>query len=457
VPETTGAGAATPLDERVRTRRWLAVAIAAGLALRLAFGLGYWVDKPLTLDEQEYLLLARNLARGHGFAYPAVSGDAEVRIHFERPPVYPAVIAATLLATGHPWATAKGNPTDPVPMPRSSSEVPRAVIAVQACLGAFGVWMASLIASRVAGRRAGVLAAWLAAVHPALVWSSGYVLNEALYSMLALVVAWLLMRSSAGPQLDRRGPKRPRLARVGLALLAGAVAGAAVLTKEGMLLFLPLAALWLLARREVTLAMALTLGVAVVLLPWVARNHAVHGRFVLTAAHGGVTFWTGNNPLARGEGDLAANPDMKRARNALEAGHPGLTAQEMDGVYYREALAFIRTRPLEWLALEAKKLFFTVVPIGPSYLLHSQRYRLGSWIPYGLLVPFAIGGVIRLGRRASVLWPVLLMAASVVLMNLVFFPQERFRIPILDPTLIICAACCAAPRPTRDPAGTVAR
>ncbi len=128
--------------------------------------------------------------------------------------------------------------------------------------------------------------------------------------------------------------------------------------------------------------MALAVGVAVVLLPWVARNHAVHGRFVLTAAHGGVTFWTGNNPLARGEGDLAANPDMKRARNALEAGHPGLTAQEMDGVYYREAFAFIGTRRWSGSRSRAKKLFYTVVPIGPSYLLHSRRYRLGSWIPY---------------------------------------------------------------------------
>ena len=43
--------------------RWLAAAILLGLALRLAFGLGYWIDKPLTLDEQEYLLLAHNVAR----------------------------------------------------------------------------------------------------------------------------------------------------------------------------------------------------------------------------------------------------------------------------------------------------------------------------------------------------------------------------------------------------------
>ena len=443
MPETTGAGLDVALPAHGRSRRWLAVAVLAGLALRLAFGLGYWVDKPLTLDEQEYLLLARNLARGGGFAYPVVDADSNVGVHFERPPMYPALIAATLVATGHPWATAAGHTTDSVPMPRSSSEVPRAVIAVQACLGALGVWLIGLLASRTAGPPAGVLAASIAAVHPPLVWVSGYVLNEPLYSMLALLVAWLLMRTSAGPGTDNRDQKNARLGRVGLALVAGVVAGVAALTKEGMLLFVPLAGLWLLARRDVARATALAVGVAVVLLPWVARNHAVHGRFVLTAAHGGVTFWTGNNALARGEGDLAANPEMKRARNALEAIHPGSTPQEMDGIYYREALTFITTRPLDWLALEAKKLFYTIVPIGPSYLLHSPRYRLGSWIPYALLVPLALVGVIRLGRRASVLWPVLLMAASVVLMSLVFFPQERFRIPVIDPTLIICAAACA--------------
>ena len=39
------------------------------VVLRLAFGLGYWNDKPLTRDEQEYLALAASLAGGHGFTY----------------------------------------------------------------------------------------------------------------------------------------------------------------------------------------------------------------------------------------------------------------------------------------------------------------------------------------------------------------------------------------------------
>ena len=48
-------------------------------------------------------------------------------------------------------------------------------------------------------------------------------------------------------------------------------------------------------------------------LPWTIRNIRVYGRFVLVASEGGVTFWTGNHPLAVGDGDLAANPAIKRA------------------------------------------------------------------------------------------------------------------------------------------------
>ena len=40
-------------------RRLILAAAAAGLAVRLAFGLLYWVDKPLTHDEREYLALAQ--------------------------------------------------------------------------------------------------------------------------------------------------------------------------------------------------------------------------------------------------------------------------------------------------------------------------------------------------------------------------------------------------------------
>ena len=32
------------------------------------------------------------------------------------------------------------------------------------------------------------------------------------------------------------------------------------------------------------------------------------------------------------------------------------------------------------------------------------------------------------------------MAGSAMVVSMTFFPQERFRIPIIDPTLVVCAA-----------------
>jgi len=410
-------------------RRWILLAVLAGLALRLAFSLLYWVDKPLTLDEQEYLLLARSLASGQGYSYPAVPDEGATVIHFARPPAYPAFMAALLVTTGHRWP-------EPTRLPRSSSEIPREITIAQALLGALAVWLIARLTRVVAGPRAAVIGAVLAAVYPPLVWICAYALSETLYCVLGLVTVALLVAASDG---RARAP-------LGLGLLAGLVAGVAVLTREATVFFLPLACLYLLLRRRPGLLATLALGTAVILLPWIARNYLVHDRFMLFAAHGGVTFWTGNNPLARGEGDLAANPEMKRARIALEAQHAGISSADMDAVYYREALRFIVTQPLAWLALLVKKLFYTFVPVGPSYTLHSTRYFLGSVIPYGLLVPFAFAGVIRLGPRRAALWPAWLLGLSVVVVCLVFFPQERFRIPVIDPLLIICAASCAAPR-----------
>jgi hypothetical protein len=63
-----------------------------------------------------------------------------------------------------------------------------------------------------------------------------------------------------------------------------------------------------------------------------------------------------------------------------------------------------------------------------------------STASYLLLLPLAIAGARRLVRDQRPPTALFLLAGSAVLMCLVFFPQERFRIPVIDPTLIVCAA-----------------
>lgn len=406
-----------------RLDSFLLAAAAVGLALRLAFSLGYWVGQPLTRDEQEYLSLARSLAAGRGYVYDpqVLAGPVQP---FGRAPGYPVFLA---LVGGGRSVTAA---------------VPTVVKVAQSITGAAGILLVGVLATRLAGARAGRIAAAVAAVYPPLVWVAAFAWSEALFWPLGLVVAWLFGPASS--------PTRPRGWRA--AAWCGLVAGLASLVRAASIVFVGLAVAWLLWRRLPSRAAALAAGVALVLAPWAVRNYEHYGRFVLIATEGGVTFWTGNHPPAFGEGDLAANPNLARAKAALRSRYPDLTEEQMEPVYYRDALSWMAAHPVDWLWLEVRKAFYLVVPVGPSYRLHSARYYGATLVGYGLVLPLAIVGFWRLGSwraRTPGLW---LLAASAVVVALLFFPQERFRIPVIDPTLIICAAAVAmAGRPAADP------
>lgn len=418
------------MDDANRTRQasggrapmpWLLAAAMVGLAARLAFGLGYWTEQPLTRDEQEYLSLARSLAGGHGFVYDEALAAASVD-PFGRAPGYPAFLA--LVGGGRSVAV----------------HVPPAVSVAQAIVGAVGVLMIGLIAHRFAGPRAAVIAAAIAAVHPPLVWIAGYALSEAVFWPVALAAVWAFDHTA-----------REGRAGAWAAAACGVLSGAAILVRPSMLFFLPLAALVLARRRHWIALAAFVLATTAVIAPWTVRNAATHGRLVIVAPTGGVNFWVGNHPLAVGDGDMAANPAIKIDNARLRAEHPLLTEEQMEPIYYREAWAWIRAHAGDWLLLELRKLFHLVVPVGPSYTLHSPRYYAASALPYLVLVALAIGAWSRVRRQAGLVTGLWILVASAVAAALVFFPHERFRIPIFDPALIILASAgLAMRRPVRS-------
>ncbi len=394
------------------TGRWIVACVAAGLLLRLAFGLWYWVGRPLTHDEREYLALARSVARGDGFVYPADEPSPGTGQQFGRAPGYPLFLSLL-------------RPVAPV------EEVPARVKIAQAVVGAVGIWLIAAIAERAAGPRAGVAAAATAALYPPLVFMPAYALSESLYSTVALLVVWRMGASAIVP----------------VALLTAA----AILIRPAALLFVPLAAAWIAfgrsapSRRAGLTRAAIFAGVTLLaLMPWTIRNARVYHRFILVASEGGVTFWTGNHPLARGDGDLAANPALKQAELAFRSEHPGLTPEQLEPLYYRDAFAWIGGHPLAWGGLLLRKAFYTIVPAGPSYTLHSPKYVAASAGAYLVLLVPAIPGAWLLWRRGRAPVALWLMAASTVIAGLIFFPQERFRIPVIDPALIVAAAALAA-------------
>ena len=410
-------------------------AVAVGLLLRLAFGLGYWTGKPLTHDEREYLALAVNVAHGRGFAteLPGEAAPATIQ-RFDRGPGYPIFLAPLT------WLDAD------LRAGRMPSDVPAAIKIVQAMLGAAAVLVLAGLVRRVAGDRAGAAAAWIAALFPPLVWMPAYALSEQLASLLALGCAAWLGTVTDGPSTarDTRG------GATGALVAAGLFAGIGALTRPGQLFFLPLAALLLVWRAPDRGTGMRRAGLFVVLAvaaiaPWTVRNAVVHRQFIPIAASGGVNFWIGNHREAIGEGDLAANPHLKVRNAEFRARHAGLTEEALEPLYYREAREFIAADPVWWLGLEARKLWYTFVPLGPSYRLHAPRYFWTSAVSLLLLLPAAAYGLARTppGTRPTAL---LTLAAATILIGLVFFPHERFRLPVMDPALIAAASLGARRR-----------
>jgi len=259
-----------------------------------------------------------------------------------------------------------------------------------------------------------------------------------LYSPLIFAVTLLVARlTDRAEDLRKTSP--------GFALLTGAALGAAALIRPSALAFLGLAVLWLAMRRRLA-AVALVVGAAILIVPWTARNVAHYGRFVLIASEGGLTFWTGNHRLSTGEGDMAANPAIKLDYLEIRRQHPGASQEQLEPIFYREAFRTIESAPVWWVTLLAKKFFYLWVPIGRSYRLHSTLYYAVTLVSYLLLLPFAVAGFVRLVRGPSQPWALWLLGLSAVALSVLFICTERYRIPVIDPVLIVCAATWFASR-----------
>ncbi len=421
----------------------LAAIVALSVLLRVASALwqGNAVESlPGVEDQLSYDMLARQLLAGQGFTFPVnwwpVTQAGEPTAHWSF--LYTLYLTALYGLFG------------PQPL------IARLLQAVVA--GVLLPWLTWRVGRRVFGDTVGLVAAGLSAVYVYFFYYAGALMTETFYIVAVLWTLDSAMRIAAAG--------RASLARWLPWLELGLAMGVAILLRQLFMLVVPLVLVWLWAlvyRHQRSLALSrdllLRFGsvvavLALMILPWTARNYSAFGRLVPLNTNSGYAFFWANHPV-HGASFLSILPAGGPSYEALIPSElRGLDEAALDQALLRRGLAFVVEDPWRYarLSLSRVKDYFMFWPSSDSSPL-SNVERVGF---FGLFLPFMLYGLAKAwpasqaggGRReppGSWLTPqagLALLAAFAALytaIHLLSWALIRYRLPV-DAVLIIFAA-----------------
>jgi 4-amino-4-deoxy-L-arabinose transferase-like glycosyltransferase len=413
VADDTAAPRAPTRDRSARRfAAGLALVAVVALAVRLTYTLTVSADLPTIGDAETYHLLARHLADGEGYIRPREPVPVPTA---EFPPLFPAILAV---------ATSAG--ADSILAQKALTSV----------LGVATVVLVGLLGRRVAGATTGLVAAGLAAAYPMLFQVDGALMAESLYAPLLTGV--LLATYTAA---DRPGPWRWAL--------AGLLTGLAALTRAEALLLVPL----LLvpeglrragpdARDRLVAVAAAGAAAALVVTPWVVRNHLRFDRFIPVSNNSGTLLAGANcDPVYGGEWK-----GQWRLECVTAVGTVGTDEAAAFDRYREAGFRYLRDHAREVPGVVAVRVLRTFGLYTPDQQIAWETFegRDRTWQTAGhrfflVLVPFAAGGAGVLRHRRRPLWPLLAPFVLVVAMTAVSYGNQRFRIAA-EPALLVLAA-----------------
>ncbi len=408
-----------------RPHNWRVLLVLLALTMTVRGGLLVAKRNALTADTDSYRMLAANVAEcgiyGYEVTDPA-TGQVSVRPTAFRPPIYPLLLACV----------GEGTETGLY-----------GVMILHWVLGVATVALVYLLSQQWRLGGWGVLAAAFVAFDPILLNQSTLVMTETLATFLAVVALMSLSRLSDKPS-------------VGSAAVVGGVLALASLCRPTFLPWLALAAVILVLASGIRqsrwkLGIALLLGAAAVLSPWIVRNYVVIGRPIIATTHGGYTLRLGNNEgfyefLRTSDwGDVWDSRELDEQYNHIKEqfGHDEVQA---DRWAYRRALSCIRN-DTGMFAYACTVRVGRLWGLMPHQIEHSEstvtclmRCAVGLWY----ISVFALGviGMCSLGKRLWRLpwvWGVLLCLAFTA-MHAVYWSNLRMRAPLMP---VVCMAAAA--------------
>ena len=342
-------------------------------------------------------------------------------------------------------------------------------------LGTIAVGGVYWLGARLFDRRAGLLAAALAAIEPGSVAAGVLVLSEAPFVPLMILQIGLWIAAWNAMSVRRRTV---------LALSAGLAGGAASLMRPSWLLFTPLAvAVGMVAgckstdpsfqrhsrppdeagleqhmvvtkprRKHAAIGDSMLIGLVAAMLPWWIRNARVTGHFVPTTLQVGASLYDGWSPQATGASDMSfVNRFVgeERQRKGDEDGGADSLEYRLDRRMRQEAIAWARAHPRRVLELAAVKLtrMWNIWPNEPR--LSSWPIRLAVLVTFAPILALGIWGAVKTLRGG---WPYVLCWLPAVyfsLLHTVFVSSIRYRQPPLMLVIVLAAGVASGWRLSR--------
>jgi 4-amino-4-deoxy-L-arabinose transferase-like glycosyltransferase len=404
-----------PMTDNRKFWRVLLLIVLGALAFRVGYVMLAKRNEPVLGDQIYYNAQANTLARGHGFTdFRDGTQTAE----------HPPLTALALTPTS--WVMEQFDPGG------------RHLLAQRLTMTVFGavvVLLIGLIGRAVAGDRAGLVAAGIAALYPNLWINDGLVMSETLATLAVALAILLAYRCIRQP-------------RASTAAWVGAACGLAMLARAELGLLLPLMVLPVAlfmkqypVMRRLGVFLVACVAALVVVSPWLIANLTRFDDPVLFSTNDGLTLCGANlhrTYYGQGTGlwalDCASSPVPKGDRSVVS------NALRSDGLHFiRDHLGRL---PFVVAVREARVWSLYAPGMMASYNVNEGRDVEVSWagfFAFWILVPCAVVGAVQLRRRRMQLTPLLSQFVVVAVTAGAIYGITRFRTPA-EVSLVVLAA-----------------